>query len=489
MADTQIRVRFAPSPTGALHVGSVRTALFNWLFARQNQGVFILRFEDTDVARSNQEFTQQILEAFEWLELDIDEGPYFQSQRLELYREAVRALLAAGKAYKCFCSPEELEAQRERLRAEGKAFIYTGKCRSLSSEQIEELERKGIKSAVRLKVNPDEVITFQDIVFGTIKMEVGKFGDFIIQRSDGMPTYNLAVVVDDHAMKITHVIRGDDHISNTPKQILVYRALGYGIPQFAHLPLILGPDRTRLSKRHGATSVLELKEQGFLPEAILNFLALLGWAPDETTQIMSRDELIRRFSLEQVSRSAAVFDTTKLIWMNGYYMRNLPEQEIIKRAIDFFSSAGYDISRYERSWLEGIIRLEIERSKNFAEMLEHLRFFLDEDIQYEQSAVEKHLKKEKVDSILQKVAETLSGLEDFSQPALEKALRGLAENLGIKFGHIVHPLRVAITGRSASPGIFDVLHFLGKERTLKRIHYARQFLITRDAQSTDEVST
>ena len=484
MPKSNIRVRFAPSPTGALHVGSVRTALF-WLFARHNQGVFILRLEDTDVARSSQEFTRQIIDSLNWLGLDTDEGPYFQSQRLELYRQAVSQLLISGRAYKCFCTPEELDAQRQRLRAEGKAFIYSGKCRSLSPEQIKDLEQKGIKSAVRLKVDPDEMITFEDIVFGTIQMTAGKFGDFIIQRSDGLPTYNLAVVVDDHAMGITHVIRGDDHLSNTPKQILVYRALGYEIPQFAHLPLILGPDRTRLSKRHGATSVLELKDQGFLPEAIVNFLALLGWAPDETTQIMSRSELIRRFSLKQVSRSAAVFDITKLLWMNGYYMRNLPQQDIINRAIDFFASAGYEIERYDRTWLEGIIRLEIERSKNFAEMLEHLRFFLDEEVRYEQSAVDKHLKKENVDLRLRKVAETLSALEDFTQPALEKALRGLAENLGVKFGHIVHPLRVAITGRTASPGIFDVLHFLGKERTLKRIQFARQFLIKSDDSNAE----
>lgn len=477
---SEIRVRFAPSPTGALHVGSVRTALFNWLFARHMNGVFILRIEDTDMERSTEESTRQILESLQWLGIDWDEGPFFQSKRLQLYTQAVNRLLAEQKAYKCFCSPEELEAQREQLRKEGKAFVYNGKCRSLSTEQIAEIERRGIKPAIRLKVDAAETIRFTDLVFGDIEMSASKFGDLIILRSDGMPTYNLAVVVDDYEMGITHVIRGDDHISNTPKQIVLYRALGYPLPQFAHLPLILGPDRTRLSKRHGATSVLELRQQGFLPEAVMNYLALLGWAPDETTQIMDRTELISRFTLERVSRSAAIFDIAKLEWMNGYYMRNLSAEQVIKSAIEYMASAGLNVQKFEREWLEGVIRLEIERSKTLAEMYEHLRFFFEENISYEPAAVKKFLSGDDADFILGEVAETLASVNDFSQTSLEKTLRDLATRLNISFSKVVHPLRVALTGRTASPGIFDVLHFLGKERVLQRLEFVRKNLVRKN---------
>ncbi len=276
------------------------------------------------------------------------------------------------------------------------------------------------------------------------------------------------------------MIRGDDHISNTPKQIVLYQTLGYPLPKFAHLPLILGPDRTRLSKRHGATSVLELRQQGFLPEAVMNYLALLGWAPDETTQIMNRTELISRFTLERVSRSAAIFDIAKLEWMNGYYMRNLPAEQVIKSAIEYMASAGLNVQQFRREWLEGVNRLEIERSKTLEEMYEHLRFFFEEEISYEPAAVSKFLSGEDVDFILEQVAETLASVSDFSQTALEKVLRDLATKLNISFSKIVHPLRVALTGRTASPGIFDVLHFLGKERVLQRLEFVRKNLVRKN---------
>ncbi|MCX7765585.1 MAG: glutamate--tRNA ligase, partial [Candidatus Sumerlaeia bacterium] len=451
-----------------------------WLFARKHGGTFILRLEDTDADRTEEHFVHAMCEGFKWLGIDWDEGPFFQSKRLQLYTQAVNRLLEEQKAYKCFCSPEELETQREQLRREGKAFVYSGKCRSRSTEEIVEMERRGVKPAIRLKVDTAETVRFTDLVFGEIEMSASKFGDLIIMRSDGMPTYNLAVVIDDYEMRITHVIRGDDHISNTPKQILLYRALGYPPPQFAHLPLILGPDRTRLSKRHGATSVLELRQQGFLPEAVMNYLALLGWAPDETTQIMNRTELISRFTLERVSRSAAIFDIAKLEWMNGYYMRNLPPEQVINSAIEYMAMSGLNVHRFNREWLEGVIRLEIERSKTLAEMYEHLCFFFEDNISYEPAAVTKFLSGNDADFILLQVTETLTSVSDFSQISLEKALRELSAKLNISFSKVVHPLRVALTGRTASPGIFDVLHFLGKERVLQRLEFVRKNIIRKN---------
>ncbi len=476
MTDRQVRVRFAPSPTGALHVGSVRTALFNWLYARHHKGTFILRIEDTDVARSTEESTRQILESMQWLGLDVDEGPFYQSQRNDLYRNAVESLLEQGKAYRCFCTPEEIERERQEARAAGEDYVYSGKCRSLTPEQVNELMRQGKKAAVRLKVDNNEEVSFSDRVFGEIKMSAKKFGDIIIQRSDDTPTYNLAVVVDDHKMGITCVIRGDDHVPNTPKQIVLYRALGYDVPEFAHLPLILGPDRTRLSKRHGATSVLELRDQGFLPEAVMNYLALLGWSYNETTQIMSAEELIERFSLDHVSRSAAIFDMTKFKWMNGHYMRSLPEERVVDAALNYLHAHGYTSEKYEKSWLEGIINLEIPRSSNFEELLDHLLYFLEDEIAYDSKAVKKHLEKEKSGFYLKKVLEILEAAPDFTEQSLEPAFRDLAAHLEVGLGKVIQPLRVSLTGKSATPGIFDVLHFLGRERVFKRIHYALENL-------------
>jgi len=316
-----VRVRFAPSPTGHLHIGSARTALFNWLFARKMGGVFILRIEDTDLRRNVDEAFSAILSAMDWLGLHRDEGPYYQSQRLKLYREAVEKLLEEGYAYPCYCLPEELEERRREALKRGEKPMYDRHCRELSAEERERLEREGRKPAIRFKVPLEGKTVFRDIIRGEIEFVNEEIEDFVIMRKDGIPTYNLACVVDDFHMQITHIIRGEDHISNTPKQILLYKALGYPLPQFAHLPMILGPDKSRLSKRHGATSINEYREQGFLPEAMLNFLALLGWSPGGNREIISREEMIEEFSLERVKRHPAIFNYDKLVWLNSHYMK------------------------------------------------------------------------------------------------------------------------------------------------------------------------
>ena len=477
--EKSVRVRFAPSPTGTLHVGGVRTALFNWLFARHHKGTFLLRIEDTDVERSTEESTRQILDSLQWLQLDWDEEPIFQSHRFALYRAAVDRLRAENKAYKCFCTPEQLELKREKMRAEGRTAIDDTECRERSPEEIDELEQKGNRPAIRLKVEQNRDIVFQDMIYGEIRVRAEAVSDIVIQRSDGTPTYNLAVVIDDHDMAITHVIRGNDHISNTPKQIVIYEALGYDVPSFAHLSLILGTDRTRLSKRHGATSVLEFKNQGFLPEAMVNYLALLGWGPDESTTIMSADEMIERFELHKVSKADAVFDYDKLAWMNGHYMRSLPEQKIIQRAVNFLVEHGIDIAARCPHKVEQAIRLEIPRVKTYSEMLEHLRYFLDDDIAYDDKSVNKHLKQESAVVYLTNIAQTLEKVQDFTHEGLEQAMRTLTEDMNVKFGKLVQPLRVALTGRDASPGIFDVLLVLGKERALQRITYALGHLVNK----------
>jgi glutamyl-tRNA synthetase len=473
---SQVRVRFAPSPTGALHVGGARTALFNWLFARKNQGAFILRIEDTDVRRSTEAALEQILDSLQWLGLEWDEGPFFQSKRKAYYQEAVAQLLRAGKAYKCFCTAERLDELREQAKATSAPFVYDRRCAGLSEAEVRAREDLGERYTVRFKVPQSGNTTFDDAIFGPVRVENELIGDFVIVRSDGLPTYNLCAVVDDQLMEISHVIRGDDHLPNTPKQILLYDALQYPIPRFVHLPLILGPDKTPLSKRHGATDVLQLREEGFLPEAVVNFLALLGWAYNGTRETFSLDELILTFSLEGVSKAAAVFDATKLLWMNGLYMRSLPEELVVDRAKAFLARTGYDVRRYDSKWLGEVIALEIERSKTLKEMAGHLEFFLSDQVRYDDAAVAKFLLAEKSAEILMHVRNQLASLEQFDAKTLEHSLRFLAEQLSVKFAKVVHPMRVALTGRSASPGIFDVITHLGKSRVISRLDSALEMI-------------
>ncbi len=421
-----VRVRFAPSPTGLLHIGSVRTALFNFLFARSKNGVFILRIEDTDKKRSKKSYLKEIFDTLLWLGIKWDEGPYYQSERLKIYNRYAKLLLDKGLAYK-----------------EGNAVIF-----KMSKGRI----------------------GFKDIIHGDVEFEGEVLGEeLVLIKSDGTPTYNFACVVDDIEIGITHVIRGDDHISNTPKQVALYNALERSLPSFAHIPLILGKDLSPLSKRFGATSVKEYKKNGYLPEALVNFLVLLGWAPGDNREIIPKEDLNKEFSLEKVNNRGAVFDEDKLRWLNGEYLKNLDNEVFLELILPFFKNARYNLKGYDKIWLLGLIQLYKTRAKTFVEFLEQTRFFFTEDYKYEQEAAEKFLKKEGAMSLLKTARERLSTIDDFSQENIEPALRALVAELGIKGGELIHPLRVAVTGKSVSAGIFEVLRFLGKEKVLKRL--------------------
>jgi len=459
---TTIRTRFAPSPTGYLHIGGARTALFNWLFARRNQGTFILRIEDTDVERSTQESVQAILDGLTWLGLTWDEGPYYQSRRLELYQRHVQQLLQAGKAYRCYCSPEELEAKRKQALQEGRKPRYDGKCRDLKEEPV------GKPYAVRFKTPQTGSIHVHDLIRGDIIYENAELDDLIIQRSDGMPTYNFCVVVDDVTMDITHVIRGDDHLNNTPRQILLYEAFGYPIPRFAHVPMILGSDKTRLSKRHGATSVLAYKEMGYLPQALVNYLVRLGWAYGDQ-EIFSLSELIEKFSLENVGKAPAIFNPEKLLWLNHHYIKAAEPAELAKLLIPFLEKKGFKAQ--EGPWLTQVVRTLQERSKTLVEMADQAEFYFKEPATYQEKAVQKFFKKETAE-VLSELVVALERLEPFEEGELEKVFRSIVDRKGLKLAEVAQPVRIALTGGTASPGLFEIMAILGKEQVLKRIRRA-----------------
>lgn len=426
-----VRVRFAPSPTGYLHVGGARTALFDWLFARKYGGAFILRIEDTDVERSSEEMTRGILEAMSWLGLSWDEGPYHQSQRLDLYRQTAEQLVSAGFAY----------------HDEG---------------------------AIRFKV-PEGRVSYTDAVYGDISVESDTIENFVLLRSDRHPTYHLSVVVDDIGMRITHVIRGADHISNTPKQILLYRALGADLPVFAHVPLILGPDKTRLSKRHGATSVMAYQEQGIVPEAFRNFLALLGWSPGTDQEMFDDAELIQAFSLEGISKANAVFNQDKLAWFNAQYLSRLPHDRLVEYLKPEFIKAGLwrdSLEKEERAWFQSLIDLFRPRAKVLQDFPRQARIFLVDEIEYDAAAVEKFLNNSKVRQDLLALAARLELLPEFTLQSTEETVRSLAQELGVKAGVLINAARVALTGQAAAPGIFDVMTLLGRERTIARLRYS-----------------
>jgi len=474
----EVRVRFAPAPTGTLHIGNVRTALFNWLFARHHGGRFILRIEDTDRERSRQEWAELIVDSLRWLGLDWDEGPYYQSQRSEYYRATIARLVEQGHAYPCFCSEERLQAIRQQLCQEASpSVVYDRYCLQLPRAEMERRLAAGEPHTVRFRVPDSGVTTFEDLVYGPKEFENNLIGDFILQRSDGTLTFLLCGAVDDHEMGITNVIRGDDHLSNTPKQMLIMRALDWEPPRYAHLPLICGADRAPLSKRHGATAFVHYRESGYLPEALMNFLALLGWAYDDATQIFSRQDLIEKFSIERVNRAPAVFDGEKLLWMNGYYIRNLPENEIVQRVSDWLAKRNCDAQKLDRQWLAGIIRIEIARSKTLDDFAAHLSYFLSDQLTFDPKAVQKHLKRPEASDALRRLRAVLAEAPDLRQETLEPPLRAFSESTGLSFGKIAQPLRVALTGGAASPPIFDVLFYLGRDRVLQRIDYALSHLV------------
>ncbi|MEW6570305.1 MAG: glutamate--tRNA ligase [Nitrospirota bacterium] len=461
-----VRVRFAPSPTGHLHIGGARTALFNWLFARHSKGVFILRIEDTDRTRSTEEYIDSILEGLGWLKLDWAEGPYRQTDRYDIYRKYADTLLKEGKAYHCYCTPEELEERRREAFSQEKSPKYDGRCRTLKKPP------PGRKAAVRFRMPQEGQVCVDDLIKGRTVFDNALLDDLIILRSDGTPTYNFTVVVDDVDMNITHVIRGDDHLNNTPKQIHIYDALGYKIPFFAHLPMILGPDKTRLSKRHGATSVLAYKDMGYLPDALVNYLVRLGWSHGDQ-EIFSRDELIEYFTLENVGKSSAVFNPEKLLWLNGQYMIKSTAGELAQLVIPFLMrekiiSEG-DIP--DKEWLSRAVATLKERSRTLTELAHLLKYYITDYVEYENKAKEKFLNEKNLENLIES-KRLLEGMEAFIAPEIEKVFKSHIEERNIKLGHIAQPLRVALTGRTESPGIFDVIEIIGREKVLKRLDRA-----------------
>jgi glutamyl-tRNA synthetase len=459
---SQVRTRFPPSPTGFLHIGGARTALFNWLFTRHHEGKFVLRIEDTDVVRSTEEAVKAILDSMRWLGMDWDEGPFFQSKRLAIYQEHVERLLSGGKAYRCYCTPEELEEKRKKALQERRKPKYDGKCRNLSPPHPDR------PSAVRFRCPQEGQTVVEDLVKGRVAFENAELDDLIIQRSDGMPTYNFAVVVDDGTMGITHVIRGDDHVNNTPRQILLFQALGYPLPCFAHVPMILGPDRTRLSKRHGAESVLAYREMGYLPEGLLNYLVRLGWSYGDQ-EVFSIEELIGKFSLENVGKSAGIFNPEKLRSINGDHIKRREPRQLAPLLIQFIKARGYEIGEGER--LNRIISNLKDRAKTLVEMADQAEFFFKEEIEYEGEAAGKFLRPEMVDT-LEELIEGFRGMEIMSEVEVESLFRGIAQRRGVKLVKVAQPARVALTGRTVSPGLFEVIDILGKGRTIERLERA-----------------
>jgi glutamyl-tRNA synthetase len=471
-----MRVRFAPSPTGYLHVGGARTALFNWLLARRHGGVFVLRIEDTDAERSSDEMVDGILDGMRWLGLDWDEGPkiggphepYFQSQRLDRYRALVDRLLSSGDAYYCYCTPEELKAKREAAGGDRRDNVwrYDRTCCALTPAAIAARESEQRPRAVRIKV-PEGEIAFTDRVHGPISFHGANLEDFVILRSDGHPTYQLSVVADDIDMGITHVVRGDDHISNTPKQILIYRAAGAPIPEFAHVPLILGPDKKRLSKRHGATSVMEYARQGYLPEAMTNFLTLLGWSPGAGDQEMfTRQELIDVFALEGISGGNAIFNPEKLDWFNQQYIMRLAPSDLAQRVRPSFEAAGIwrdDLLGDRHAWFYAVLELFRPRAKRLGDIAEQARWFFVDPIEIDPAAADKHLRAAGIGDHLLALDAAFAKAPSFDVQTLEAILRDTAEARGVKAATLIHAVRVAVTGKSVSPGIFDVLALLSRE--------------------------
>ena len=457
----KVRTRFAPSPTGSLHIGGARTAIFNWLFARHAGGEFILRIEDTDRTRSTEESIQEITQAMEWLGLDWDEGPFRQSDRLDIYQKLANELLESGKAYKCYVTPEELEEKRKEAQSTGEVLRYKREWAKVN---------EGVDNpyAIRLQTPDEGTIEVQDLLRGTVTFDAKEVDDFIILKRDGFPTYNFAVVVDDATMKITHVIRGDDHLINTPRQVLIYNALSYEIPKIAHVSMILGSDNKRLSKRHGATSVLAYKDRGYLPEAIINFLSRLGWSYGDQ-EIFSKTELIEKFTLDNVGKSAAVFNEEKLDWLNGWYIRNKPPQEIAQLVIPLLKEKGLEVELDEK--LIKIIKELSQRAKTLLDITNTINYFYTEEIEYEEKAKNKFLKTENK-PVLQDLVDKLSNLSNFNIAETHKVFDRVMEERELKLGKIAQPVRVALTGGTVSPGIFEVMDILGKDEVLKRLNAA-----------------
>ena len=473
-----IRVRFPPSPTGSLHVGLARTALFNWLFARKHGGALVVRIEDTDKARSKPEHTETILDAMRWLGLDWDEGPFFQSDGVERHRGDAKALLAEGKAFRDFTTAEELAAEHANRQPEGGAVdrrLARKIAEAMATGEAETRAQKGEPYAIRFRV-PEGDTTWNDMVHGEMRFDNAEIDDLVILRSDGSPTYNLAVVSDDADERITHVIRGDDHLSNTPKQILIYEALDKPVPEFGHVPMVLGSDGKKLSKRHGATGVSEYRLQGVLSSAMVNFLALLGWSPGDDREQMTLEELIEAFSMERVLKKGSVFDLEKLAWLSGQHFNDVPAAELAPGLTEMLVEAGLTSSEAleaRQDWYFELIDVLKSRCRSMNDLVDQAVPFMTDSLEIDDNAVEKHWLKDR-DGVRTRLQELARRLETSSwdEAALETVIRGFAEESGLGLGKVIHPVRVAITGRTASPGIFEVLRLMGKDRVIDRLNSA-----------------
>lgn len=463
-----VRTRFAPSPTGSLHIGGARTAIFNWLFARHSGGQFVLRIEDTDRSRSTEESIHEITDALGWLGLDWDEGPFRQSDRLDIYRELAEKLIASGHAYRCYVTPEELDEKRKESQARGEVFHYR-------REWADQNAAPDKPYAIRM-LTPDEgTIEVHDVLRGKVVFDASEIDDFVILKTDGFPTYNFAVVTDDSLMKITHVIRGDDHLINTPRQVLVYEGLALEVPVLAHVSMILGPDGKRLSKRHGATSVVEYRKEGYLPEALVNYLTRLGWSFGDQ-EIFSTSELIEKFTLDSVGKSAAVFNPEKLQWLNGWYIRNKPPEEIAKLVLPIILERGVKAELDDK--LVMIVKELGQRAKTLLDIADSLGYFYAEEIEYDEKAAGKFLTPDMLD-ILKELTGKLSEVAPFTAEGIQNVFEGIIRERGLKLGTIAQPVRVALTGGTVSPGIFEVMVILGKDEVLKRLKKAVGYMSAR----------
>lgn len=483
----QVRVRFAPSPTGELHIGGVRTALFNWLFARHCNGQFILRIENTDILRSQEDYTNSLIENLNWLGLAWDEGPqvggrygpYLQAERLSLYKKWVENLIRERKAYLCYCLPEELAQKKQEMQKAKLPPLYDGRCRHLSLKEIEKFQSEERAPAVRFKVLPQGELKVKDLLRGEVKFDSSTLGDFIILKSDGTPTFNFANVVDDASMRVTHVVRGDDHLSNTPRQLLLYQALGFEAPIYAHIPMILGKDGSRLSKRHGATSISYYRKQGFIPWAMINYLSLLGWSTVDSQQFFTQEELIQKFSLERVNKSPAIFDAQKLEWMNAEYIRKMSTEELVQFVMPYLKEKGWvgekvDICTYNK--VVRVVELEKDRLRVLSDITKLADFFFEKDFAYDHNSVEKWLRKDYVYVLLEKINHEIAQVKFLTKENLEEVLRRLADELHFSTSKIFHPLRVALTGKMTGPGLFELAEVLGKQEVIRRIDRALEIL-------------
>ena len=479
---SNVRVRIAPSPSGFLHIGTAKTAVFNWLYARQQGGAFILRLEDTDAERSSDEFVHAMCEGFRWLGIDWDEGPpfgdvpekgdygpYRQSERIAVYQKEVLRLLDEGKAYKCFCSKEKLDAERERARAEKRPPRYNGACRDATPEEIE--AKGGAPYVVRFKVE-DGYTEIDDLVQGKVRSHNREFDDFIIQKPNGFPTFHLAVVVDDGLMKITHVLRGDDHLTNATRHVMLFKALGYPLPYFAHLPMVLDENRKKYSKRLHGANVLDWRADGYLPETIFNYVVLLGWTPGDDRELFTREELIDCFSIERLGQSAARFDMKKLQWLNGQHIRRLSVDDLFQRVKPILEQAGFELSDRSPEWLRQMTAICQEKIRTLNEIVPYTDFFFAEPAEYEEKAVRKHWQKEDAVARLQRLRDIMAGLDAWSTERLKAAYEALVEETGENLGAFIHPTRLALTGKSVGPGLFELAELLGKETCLARMDRA-----------------